>query len=503
MSWLGVIFMRKRFQFWVGVFGLAVFALVALAFSHLFQSQARYTLLADANDVPQDVRYAIDWTASEAVIGHPFTQDDQLVYERLLSGAMLGYLERVAPHQIEAQPRAKLQQEQSFQGQYYWYRLQSRVTPKLQLQNKSLIALNVETDRLYLQFDPDRGRLLQSKIEVISETVRLANTRRGLSLRHIEAIAPSQALLASSPPEGRPLETKLAGFNYYPKAASWEAFWTDFPVDAIRSDFERMASIGANSARVFLTRDAFENPAYRHRSLQRLDQLLNIAAETDIQLILTTFDLGVDYDPKALARNWMHLRAILEVANGHPGFALIDLKNEPDLDYEVWGRERVGIWLSSLLQLGRKAYPDTDFTIGWSSAEAASALSEQVNIISFHDYLAVETLPQRVASVRAIAGNKPVLLSEIGHSRWTPLPQRLSQSEKLARQLTALKDIDGVFVWTLHDFDHVPNSVAGWRPWRKAMQARYGLSDASTEILSGFFDDFLSPVSPLPIGEFS
>ena len=49
------------------------------------------------------------------------------------------------------------------------------------------------------------------------------------------------------------------------------------------------------------------------------------------------------------------------------------------------------------------------------------------------------------------------------------------QAEILSKQIKGLQSSDGFFIWTLHDFTHVPNIVVGPLPWRKAMQKAFGL----------------------------
>ena len=90
------------------------------------------------------------------------------------------------------------------------------------------------------------------------------------------------------------------------------------------------------------------------------------------------------------------------------------------------------------------------------------------------------------------AAGKAVMLTEIGHTKWGINPFRQSQSEAYANQLNQVGTLDGVLIWTLNDFDHVPSTVAGWRPWRKAMQAKYGLHRDSKALVSAFFDTFAS-----------
>jgi len=434
--------------------------------------------------------YRLDWEDTTDATGRALLPDEVYAYSDFLRQALSGQLAYADPKRVEVDAQAALSPAPIGVDPHQTIRLQSRVRPKLVLQNHSLAVFDVETDILSIRYNHDYSRFLEARLKTVTETIRIADTRIGLVVRHVE---PVQAPSDFSRTDGRrvPVTGQLGGINYYPTSAPWGDFWTEFPLEEITEDFAQIRSMGANSIRVFLTRSAFEDPDYRQVSLGRLKQLLDMAHRHDLQVILTCFDMGVSYELAAITQSWAHLRRILEIADQHPAVTLIDLKNEPDLDYKRWGAARVDLWLSTLLNLAQATYPDLAFTIGWSNAGAASALAQQVDVVSFHDFEALSNLSDRVAYVRRVAGQKPVMLTEIGHSRWPSLPGRMQQSERLSRQLHALSDLDGVLVWTLNDFDQIPNEVAGWRPWRKAMQAHYGLSESSREQFARFLCDFL------------
>lgn len=476
--------LNGRLQIIAVLSGILTFAAMALAFGVLFKPQSEHVLLQDVLDPVGENRYSVSWVSpSEPVIGR-FGIDDQYIYEQVLRDYLSGKLEIVDQARIEAGVEGAAEMARSPKRSI---RLRSRVTPVLLLQNKSLAVFQVETDTLVLDVDSGDGSLTSSRVETRFETIRIASTRLGLSVRHVEATnVASDLSFASSPNSG----SKLGGFNYYPASAPWDVFWRDFPVAEIRADFQRMNELGANSVRIFLNRSAFESAETRATSLERLKQLLDIADETGLRVIITCFDFGRGYSLRGLAEDWTHLDGILAVAARHDVVALIDLKNEPDLDFEQWGEARVEVWLATLSTLSKASYPSAQVTIGWSNAEDAQRLIGHVDVVSFHDYAPAETLSERIAILENAAAGKAVMLTEIGHTRWGINPFRQSQSKAYASQLNQVDTLDGVFVWTLNDFDHVPSTVAGWRPWRKAMQAKYGLDRDSAALVSAFFDTF-------------
>ncbi|MEZ5985241.1 MAG: glycosyl hydrolase [Hyphomonas sp.] len=510
---------------------------VASIFAIVFRPSQSYHLLSDTHNPTDDTRY--DLSFIRAVTVGEEASDDLIVYQdilkKILSNTSLEYLEHIAePGVIEGL-------EKFYNPSEYKYRvrLKSNVTPKLILKNQSFAVFDVVSTVSVLKINEGETDIQSGHLETVHETVRIANTGLGLRVRHIEQIAASHEMksFAQQQSGGERLEVnawhddqankairkvndelglrsryqnesyqlqlmissrqlslhqrnrqKIVGFNYYPRSAPWNKFWEDFPVEEISADFERISSLGANTVRVFLNRRSFENSSERAEAYNKLVTLLDLADSNDISVILTTFDFGANYSLNEMGASWGHLRDILEQVYRHPALLAVDLKNEPDRDFKSWGEQNVVHWLSTLLHLSNIEFPDVQFTIGWSDAAYAHILSDQLDIISFHDFGDVDTLSKRVKHVTRIAQGKPVWLTEIGHSKWSPIPGGKKQVDQFSTQVSQLQSVDGVLVWTLNDFEHVPTEVAGWRPWRKAMQANYGISSASERQLSKFFN---------------
>ena len=94
--------------------------------------------------------------------------------------------------------------------------------------------------------------------------------------------------------------------------------------------------------------------------------------------------------------------------------------------------------------------PDLSLTVGWSSAEAATEMTDLVDGVTFHDFLTIDQTGDRLATVRA---------------------------QELTDNGLALQAADGVFVWTLDDFSQPDQAVVGRWPWHKSLQKHYGLFD--------------------------
>ena len=275
--------------------------------------------------------------------------------------------------------------------------------------------------------------------------------------------------------------TPLAGINYYPAATPWREFWPQFDPQIVATDLDRAAALGATAIRVFLTADYFADPATRDAGLAHLATLLEIAEGAGLKVVPTLFDLKPSYDPTGWGQDLETLTAVLPVLTASSAVTLLDLKNEPDLDYAAVGRPKVQAWLSTMAILAREQAPDLPLTIGWSSADAALDLTHLVDVISYHDYADLEKTAARYAAVRA-ATDRPVMITEIGASSYTLAAgfpgSPDTQAAALTERLSALADADGVFVWTLYDFPAVDAAAVGGSPWVQRLQGGFGLLGA-------------------------
>ncbi|MBT8410252.1 MAG: hypothetical protein KJP02_00455 [Octadecabacter sp.] len=273
----------------------------------------------------------------------------------------------------------------------------------------------------------------------------------------------------------------LAGLNYYPAATPWRDFWPAFDENTIAQDFARITDLRGNAVRVFLTADYFAAPDTQQAALDRLATLLSLAEDTGLQVMPTLFDLKPTFDPASWARDYAALQAVLPVLAASPAVTMVDLKNEPDLDFATHGRPQILAWLTTMATLARAEAPELALTIGWSSSDAALELEDFLDVVSYHDYADLSTAKARLEAVQA-ATSRPVMVTEIGvtsYSMALGLPSsRGGQADDLAARLQALSGADGLFVWTLYDFPNVDATAVGASPWVQRLQARFGLFTA-------------------------
>jgi len=134
---------------------------------------------------------------------------------------------------------------------------------------------------------------------------------------------------------------KFVGINYYPASASWADFWKEFPKDEIQKDLETANDLNVNSLRIFLTHDYFDMENTRENALMKLEVFLDICEAKGLSVLITLFDLRPNYTLSNWNADISHIDRILSRIAGHKAILGIDLKNQPDLDFEIWGQERV------------------------------------------------------------------------------------------------------------------------------------------------------------------
>ena len=361
--------------------------------------------------------------------------------------------------------------------------------------------LQVETDALIARFQlGETGELLQFNLSRDTTLTTLINERFGWRILSHERRG-SQPVASAA--DGRPVPSRLAGINYYPATTPWTGFWSGFDARIIARDFAQITDIGANAVRIFLHRETFLDPTTAPRALSDLAALLDIAEAQGLSVIPTLFDLRGGYGAVGWANDADWVARVLPVLAASSAVAYVDLKNEPDLDMEHDDPGQVEAWARAMLGVARTIAPDLPYTIGWSTPEAAGILADTLDIISYHDYGAVASSADALNRVRALAGERPVHVTEIGETSYSLLAGIFPaspdlQADRLSRRLQALATADGIFVWTLHDFDNPDPAAIGLSPWVRRLQSRFGLlaldgtRKPAADVVDLEFDAFLS-----------
>ena len=336
-------------------------------------------------------------------------------------------------------------------------------------------VVQVEAEALTVRFLLQGGALGAYRLTDDATVTTLLNEATGWRVfsherRGAREVATAPLIVAPEP---------LRGINYYPATSPWSQFWPNFDRAEVARDLALIRGLNANVVRVFLQRNAFLDPARAERDLANLKALLTEAETAGLKVVPTLFDMRAGFEPGHWANDYRWLEAVLPVLAAAPNVAFVDLKNEPNLDYEVHGKGLVQAWLRTMAAASRRIAPDLALTIGWSNAASAGDLVDAVDVVTYHDFLPAEGTTERLATVRQLAGGKPVYVTEVGASSWSMiwrLPHSPGgQAGVLQDRLTGAATADGVFVWTLHDFPD-PDAVAiGASPWRRGLQSGLGL----------------------------
>jgi len=275
----------------------------------------------------------------------------------------------------------------------------------------------------------------------------------------------------------------IKGINYYPQATPWAMFGEEFNESTVGKDFEIIRNAGLNCVRIFVQYAEFGKADVDAEKLKKLKIVLDLATKSGLKVIVTLFDFYGDYAVLDWSLTHRHAEAIVIEFNNHPAILAWDLKNEPDLDFESRGKDNVIAWLSHKAKVIRKFAPDHLVTIGWSSPEAAINLKDEVDIVSFHYYRDVDDFKSHFSILENNIPDKPLVLQEFGLSSyrgfWNPFGNSDNEQANYHQKMqNFFQEKEVSFMsWTLYDFDNIPISVVGRKPWHQSKQKYFGFLD--------------------------
>jgi hypothetical protein len=278
-------------------------------------------------------------------------------------------------------------------------------------------------------------------------------------------------------------EVVINGINYYPQATPWDMFGDGFDAEIISDDFKIIQDAGLQSIRIFVPYDDFGKANVQADKLKKLEQTLDIAEHYNLKVMVTLFDFYGDYSVLDWTLNRRHAQTIVYKLKDHAALYGWDIKNEPNLDFESRGKEQVIAWLDMMTDFVKSTDTQHPVTIGWSNAESAPILKDQVDVVSFHFYEDLDILEEVYISLKKQIPQKPIVMSEFGISSYKGLWNPLGNSEK--EQATYHKKAQDILTknkisfmsWTLYDFVEIPKEVVGRLPWRKNNQKQFGFID--------------------------
>ena len=249
----------------------------------------------------------------------------------------------------------------------------------------------------------------------------LAIVGQGMHVHGAES--PPAPLLRTLPP------LSVRGVNYQPRETPWGDMWTKTPPDVWERDMAVAASLGCNTARIFLqlaphidqagllTADGAPAPAYQ----EKLEHLLAAAWRHGIR-VMVCFDLS----PQWLAATnnaprWRRALAGVVGAHRDDGRVLMwDLMNEPDAEAK-W-TEDTRAYLKAALPFVRQLDTNHLATIGIAYRTDRLATVGLPDVLQYHEYSPKAMLFERglarvsevIASQRSAGPPRPLLLGEFG-----------------------------------------------------------------------------------------
>jgi len=275
----------------------------------------------------------------------------------------------------------------------------------------------------------------------------------------------------------------IKGINYYPQATPWDMFGDQFDIEIIKNDFTIMKDVGLNTIRIFVQYEDFGKANVKVDKLEKLQLVLDAAETKKLNVVLTLFDFYGNYEVLDWSLTQRHAETIVSRFKNHDAILAWDLKNEPNLDFESRGKENVIAWLENMITLVKSVDDKHLVTIGWSNTESAHLLQDKLDFVSFHYYEDKANFEQSYLDLKTKVPNKQIVLGEFGQSSYGGFWKPFAGSEK--KQATYFKEMQQVLKaqnisfmsWTLYDFEDIPSSVVGNRPWRTNPQKKFGFID--------------------------
>ena len=271
----------------------------------------------------------------------------------------------------------------------------------------------------------------------------------------------------------------VRGINYYPKNSAWDTFGNAFNLNTIGKDFDIIKNAKLNTIRIFIQYDDFGRADVKQEKLDKLKKILDLAATKNLFVIITLFDFYSDYTLENWTLTHRHAEKIVSTFKDHKAILAWDLKNEPNLDFENRDKSNVLSWLEHMITVVKENAPNHLVTIGWSNSAAAIHLANKVDFVSYHFYNAIEDLEKETKNLGE-STKKPIVIQEFGvpsyKGIWNLRGSKEEDQAQYHKKMQAVfkKNNFAFMSWTLYDFPHVPDQVAGKWPWQKKRQKRFG-----------------------------
>jgi hypothetical protein len=137
------------------------------------------------------------------------------------------------------------------------------------------------------------------------------------------------ASATSTPPASlAALDPKVV--SYFPATGGWTTMWTHWDPVRYRADFARIAALNANTVRIIVPADLFGFPVPGKPYVDRLRELVGIAAGQHLEVQLTLFDWFHTGGYADIAGSERWASALLATYAGDPRVSFVEVRNEID-----------------------------------------------------------------------------------------------------------------------------------------------------------------------------
>jgi len=328
--------------------------------------------------------------------------------------------------------------------------------------------------------------------------------RREFLLKTAQATLAAQLLrgqVLAAAPSVEPTRTKTMrlglhqhrfGVDYVP-TENWWYCWNDFSADSIARDLDAIVKLHADHVRIMVMWTYFQpNPGWVSPAhLERLDQLMRLAAERNLDVCASMFvghltgqnfrqgfEKGSFFSAKdMIAAQNLYFTKVAEVCRRHSNFLGFDLGNELNCCWNTKDLAEGDRWFENLMDLADKLVPAAIHVNGVDHAPwfhpdtfSARALAKRQKVVPIHAWIkytgaldrggpldapSVQLIAAMGALVRAYAGDaqKPLWIQEFGTSDDWMTPKETETFIEKTMLAGISTGVNWFTFWASHDID--------------------------------------------------
>lgn len=264
---------------------------------------------------------------------------------------------------------------------------------------------------------------------------------------------------------GRLPVPQLKIMNYYPADDGWTNMWTSYSHDKTVSDFQAIASLGANTVRIIVAPAAMGYPTVTSTRLAEFRDMLAVASALGLSVQLTLFDMWHNYTDITGSQQW--LNSLLSGQAKNPTIALVELQNELPL-----GTSGALTWAGRLLPQLSTLLPGVPRTVSASGSSGiagivqliSSLTTSKLDVVDVHYYGDAAGAANTLQAAIAHAQGLPVIVGEAGLSTVDGAAGEEAQARfyRMLARITQSLGIPPAAPWILSDFtsDAIPYAAA-------------------------------------------